>query len=182
MPRSAPAQTAPATGAFELSAAQRGLWFAQQVAGAVSVSIAQYAEIAGAVDIEVLTRAVRQSGREFGSGELRLIETGGVPRQLVDPGLEIEVGIVDLRGESDPPEAARAWMRAEYSTPVDLYADRLVRVALLRLGGQSWFLYSRMHHIVIDGTGAMTMMQRTSEIYDAIRAGEVLPPARAAAL
>ncbi|GAB0103133.1 hypothetical protein JMUB6875_21050 [Nocardia sp. JMUB6875] len=182
MLQAAVGDTGPASEVFELSAAQRGIWFAQQVAGTVPISIAQYVEFSGEVDINILARAVRRAGREFGTGGLRLIENGGVPGQMVDPELDIEVEVVDLRGEADPAEAALAWMRSEYATPVDLYADRLVRVALLRLDTESWFLYSRMHHIVIDGAGAMTMMQRTSEIHDALLAGREVPPARAAAL
>ncbi|WP_233434674.1 non-ribosomal peptide synthetase [Nocardia yamanashiensis] len=172
----------PSTDAFELSAAQRGIWFAQQVAGDTPISIAQYVEFSGDVDIAVLARAVRQAGSEFGTGGLRLVETGGVPCQVVDPGLDIDVELVDLGGRPDADAAARAWMRAEYAAPLDLYADRLIRVVLLRLDEESWFLYSRMHHIVIDGAGAMTMMQRTSEIYDAISSGQEIPVARAAAL
>ncbi|GAB4583049.1 amino acid adenylation domain-containing protein [Nocardia sp. IFM 10818] len=176
------ADAAPLTDAFELSAAQRGIWFAQQVAGTAPISIAQYVEFSGAVDVALLTRAVQQAGREFGTGCVRLIDTGGVPVQVVDPAVEIEVEFVDLRDEPNSAAAALAWMRAEYSAPLNLYTDRLVHVALLRIDEEYWFLYSRMHHIIIDGTGAMTMMQRVSEIYDAMAAGSEIPAARAADL
>ncbi|WP_067813668.1 non-ribosomal peptide synthetase [Nocardia inohanensis] len=182
MLRSAVGENVSTAEAFELSAAQRGIWFAQQVAGATPISIAQYVEFSGDVDIAVLARAVRQAGSEFGTGGLRLIDTGGVPMQVVDPGRDTDVEVIDLCGRRDAKAAARAWMRAEYAQPLDLYTDRLIRVVLLRLDAESWFLYSRMHHIVIDGAGAMTMMQRTSEIYDAISSGTPIPAARAAAL
>ncbi|WP_280419908.1 amino acid adenylation domain-containing protein, partial [Nocardia carnea] len=167
---------------FDLSAAQRGIWFAQQVVGATPISIAQYVEFTGVVDIGALAQAVRRAGREFGTGNVRLIETGGVPTQVVDQTSDVRIELVDLRDEPDSARAAHAWMRAEYSAPLNLYADRLMRVALLRLGAECWFLYSRMHHLIIDGAGAMTMMQRTSEIYDALVEGRDVPAARVAAL
>ena len=37
-------------GPFPLSAAQRGIWFAQHIAGDTPVSIAQYVELPGPVD------------------------------------------------------------------------------------------------------------------------------------
>ncbi|WP_081706131.1 non-ribosomal peptide synthetase [Nocardia sp. CNY236] len=166
-------------GAFSLSAAQRGMWFAQQVAGATPLSIAQYIELNGPIDPTVLARAARQAGREFGTGYLRLIEVDGHPFQLVDTTLDDDLHIVDLRTEPDPEAAAHAWMRAEYEAPMDLTRDRLVCSAVLRLDTNRWFWYSRIHHIVLDGMGALTMVQRTCEIYSALIEDRAPAPATA---
>ncbi|WP_280232583.1 non-ribosomal peptide synthetase [Nocardia cyriacigeorgica] len=169
-------------GAFPLSAAQRGIWFAQHVAGETPISIAQYIELTGPVDTAALAEAARTAGREFGTGFLRLIEVDGHPFQLVDPTLDDGIIELDLRGAPDPAAAAHTWMRAEYSTPLHLTRDRLVRMAMLRLADEHWYWYSRIHHIVLDGMGALTMVQRTAELYDAAIAGEQPPPAKAADL
>ncbi|MFJ1460351.1 amino acid adenylation domain-containing protein [Nocardia sp. N2S4-5] len=166
-------------GAFPLSAAQRGIWFAQHFAGATPISIAQYVEFEGAVDVDLLATAARRAGREFGTGYLRLLEIDGAPYQIVDTALDDRIGTVDLRGEADPEAAALAWMRAEYSAPLDPVTDRLVQVAMLRVGADRWFWYSRMHHIALDGVGALTMMQRTAEIYNCAARGEEIPAGRA---
>ncbi|MGB7362888.1 MAG: hypothetical protein WA931_07605, partial [Rhodococcus sp. (in: high G+C Gram-positive bacteria)] len=71
-------------GAFPLSGAQRGIWFAQQLAGDVPISIAHYVELEGALDLTVLNDSLDRAGREFGSGYLRLIEVDGEPFQYVD--------------------------------------------------------------------------------------------------
>ncbi|RDI54606.1 non-ribosomal peptide synthetase [Nocardia mexicana] len=178
-PEPAPAVSRPPTGAFALSAAQRGIWFAQHFAGDTPISIAQFVEFAGAVDVDALAAAARQAGREFGTGYLRLIEVDGQPYQLVDTELDDHIETIDLRWEPDPEAAARAWMRAEYSAPLDLLTDRLVQVVMLRIGEDRWFWYSRLHHIVLDGVGALTMMQRTAEIYDHAVQGRAVPPGRA---
>uniref|UniRef100_UPI0024546CE9 condensation domain-containing protein n=1 Tax=Nocardia brasiliensis TaxID=37326 RepID=UPI0024546CE9 len=165
-------------GAFPLSAAQRGIWFAQHIAGDTPISIAQYVELRGPIELELLARAARQAGREFGTGYLRLVEVAGQPFQFVDPTLDDNLITLDLRGEPDPEAAAHAWMRAEYNAPLELTRDRLVRVVMLRLAEDRWYWYSRIHHIVLDGMGALTMVQRTGELYNAALAGEGKPPAQ----
>ncbi|WP_327144863.1 non-ribosomal peptide synthetase [Nocardia sp. NBC_01327] len=168
-----------ATSAFALSAAQRGIWFAQQLARDTPISIAQYVEFIGPVDVDLLGRVARQAGREFGTGYLRLIEIDELPWQLVDTTLDDRILTVDLSDAPDPDAAAQAWMRAEYTAPLDLTRDRLCTVAMLRLAEERWFWYSRLHHILLDGVGALTMLQRTSELYNAIAAGREVPEGKA---
>ncbi|MFR9768817.1 amino acid adenylation domain-containing protein [Nocardia sp. SC052] len=166
-------------GAFALSAAQRGIWFAQHVAGDTPISIAQYVELNGPIDLDLLARSARQAGREFGTGYLRLVEVEGHPFQFVDPTLDDSLETLDFRSEPDPEAAAHAWMRAEYEAPLELTRDRLVRIAMLRVGADRWFWYSRIHHIVLDGMGALTMVQRTGELYNAAVEGREASPAKA---
>lgn len=165
--------------AFALSAAQRGIWFAQQLAGDTPVSIAQYVELTGPIDADLLADAARRAGREFGTGYLRLIEIDELPWQLVDTSLDDRTRTVDLSGAPDPEAAAQTWMRAEYTAPLDLTRDRLCTMAMLRLGPDRWYWYSRFHHILLDGVGALTMLQRTSEIYNSTVTGQEVPPGKA---
>ncbi|MEU4341616.1 amino acid adenylation domain-containing protein [Nocardia sp. NPDC023852] len=169
-------------GAFALSAAQRGIWFAQHIAGDTPISIAQYVELTGPINLDLLARAARQTGREFGTGYLRLTEVDGHPFQFVDTTLDDGLETIDFRTEPDPEAAAHAWMRAEYEAPLDLTHDRLVRLAMLRIGANHWFWYSRMHHIVLDGMGALTVVQRTGELYNAAVEGRQPPQPKASDL
>ncbi|MFI1913054.1 amino acid adenylation domain-containing protein [Nocardia sp. NPDC020380] len=166
-------------GSFALSAAQRGIWFAQQLAGDTPISIAQYVEFSGAVDVGLLADAARRAGREFGTGYLRLLEIDELPWQLVDTGLDDHIETIDLTGAPDPEAAAQAWMRAEYTAPLDLTRDRLCMVAMLRVAPERWYWYSRLHHILLDGVGALTMLQRTGEIYNAAIRGDEIPAGKA---
>ncbi|SNT27316.1 non-ribosomal peptide synthetase [Rhodococcoides kyotonense] len=150
---------------FPLSAAQRGIWFAQHLAGDVPISIAQFVEIDGNLDIERLTDAAKTAGREFGTGYLRIVEVDGHPMQTVDPSTPETIPYIDLREESDPIAAARAWMYDEYSSPIDPTRDRLVNMAVLRVDDEQCFWYSRIHHIALDGYGAMTLLKRCAQLY-----------------
>ncbi|NIL78735.1 non-ribosomal peptide synthetase [Rhodococcus sp. B10] len=150
---------------FPLSAAQRGIWFAQHLAGDVPISIAQYVEIHGNLDIERLTTAAKTAGREYGTGYLRIVEVDGHPMQTIDPSTPETMPYFDLRDEADPIAAARAWMYDEYTSPLDPTRDRLVNMAVLRVGDEQSFWYSRIHHIALDGYGAMTLLKRCAELY-----------------
>ncbi|WP_442972550.1 non-ribosomal peptide synthase/polyketide synthase [Rhodococcus sp. JS3073] len=161
---------------FPLSAAQRGMWFAQHLLGDVPIVIAQYVEVGIAdLDIGLLARIGPAALRELGTGLLRIVEWDGEPLQTVDESLGFEMTHLDFRSDPDPRAAALAWMRAECSNPIDLLHDRLIRSAMLRVADDCYFWYSRIHHIALDGFGAMTFMNRAAELYTAAVEGR--PPA-----
>ncbi|SDH30826.1 non-ribosomal peptide synthase domain TIGR01720/amino acid adenylation domain-containing protein [Rhodococcus triatomae] len=162
-----------------MSTAQRGMWFAQQLAGDTPLTIAQFVEVDGYVDVATLSRASSAAGREFGSAFLRLVKVDGEPWQYVDRSLDIGVDHHDFRSADDPEAAAREWMRNEYASPVDLFRDRLVYSAALQLGDRRWFWYCRIHHIAIDGYGAMALMNRIAERYTAAIEGREPTPSKA---
>ncbi|MGV9743694.1 amino acid adenylation domain-containing protein [Rhodococcus zopfii] len=155
------------TAGFPLSAAQRGIWFAQHLLDDVPLTIAQYLDVRGPFDADVFADAAADTARELGTGMLRLYEEDGTPYQVVDDTLEDRITIVDLRGEPDPSAAAIAWMRAEWDAPLDMLRDRLIVCAVLRIDAEHHLVYTRIHHIALDGFGAMTFANRTAERYTA---------------
>ncbi|MGK8501584.1 non-ribosomal peptide synthase/polyketide synthase [Nocardia asiatica] len=167
--------------AFPLSPAQLGIWYAQHVDPQVPINIAQYVDLHGDLDLEVLREALIRASNELGSGFLRIIERDGEPYQYIDYSIpdSDKVYYVDLRGEADPEAAAMAWMRAEYSRPLRLTEDRLMRIAGLQLADDRWFWYLRSHHIALDGFGAVTNVSRIAEHYTAILNGTEAAPAKA---
>ncbi|MFD4179606.1 non-ribosomal peptide synthase/polyketide synthase [Rhodococcus sp. NPDC058514] len=167
---------------FPLSAAQRGIWFAQHLLGDVPIAIAQYVEIVGDLDIEALADAGATAAREMGTGMLRITEVDAEPFQQIDHSLRDRMSHFDFRGDEDPHAAAQAWMRAEYSTPMDLLSDRLIESVTLRVGDDRYYWYSRIHHIALDGFGAMTFMNRTAERYTAAVEGREPAALKASAL
>ncbi|MEH3156192.1 MAG: amino acid adenylation domain-containing protein [Gordonia paraffinivorans] len=167
---------------FDLSAAQRGIWFAQQALGSIPINIAEYVELTGPIDRDALTAACNRIGREAGSGFLRLLDTGDVPRQWVDDARDESIGFHDMSEEADPRAAALEWMRADHSRPLDVLSDRLTIAELFRLGPDHHLWYWRAHHIAMDGFGATAMLSRASEIYRAVVDGREPPPWKGATL
>ncbi|MCO6009315.1 amino acid adenylation domain-containing protein [Actinoallomurus purpureus] len=156
---------------WPLSAAQRGVWYAQLLNPDAPVQVAQYVEIDGPVDSGVFTAAVRACAHEIEAVHVRLVESpapsAGPPEQVLDLA-PVEVPVVDLSGEADPRAAARAWMRADSSAPVDLMAGRLFFNALLRLGDDRHLWYLRCHHLAVDGYSGPLITRRLAEVYTAM--------------
>ncbi|MEU7765667.1 condensation domain-containing protein, partial [Nocardia sp. NPDC049190] len=165
-----------------LSVGQRGLWLAQRLRPDVPICEAQYIELFGDLDVDLLREVTIRAGREFQSGYLRLVEVGGEPHQLFDPSLESAGPVIDLRGEPDPVAAGLQWMRREYTTPLDMARDRLVGSAVVQVGDRHFLLYSRIHHVALDGYAAMMIVNRIAELYTAAVTGSAAEPNRAADL
>ncbi|PVY30572.1 condensation domain-containing protein, partial [Williamsia muralis] len=183
---SAPSPTTPAAGSapFPLTAAQRGIWFAQHLMPHTPIVIANYAEIHGPLDVDLLDDVVRACMHEIDCGMLRLVDIDGEPFQVVDQTLSDRFERIDLRGEDDPELAAQEWIHANYSAPIDLLSDRLIKGAVLRVGDEHYLWYSCIHHIVIDGYGAILFINRAAEMYTANLAGreadtQAVPPLQA---
>ncbi|MFC4604730.1 amino acid adenylation domain-containing protein [Rhodococcus kronopolitis] len=176
------ASQAPAShtsGQFPLSSAQRGMWFAQQAAGDVPLTIAQYIEVEGLLDIDILTETNRIAGKEFGSAYLRLVPADGLPEQVVDRSIDDHVRFLDFSDRDDPVAAAQAWMRQDYGSPLDLFEDRLIVSTVLKLSESHSYWYCRIHHIALDGFGAMAIVNRAAELYTAVVQGRDIEPGHA---
>ncbi|MBF6170990.1 non-ribosomal peptide synthetase [Nocardia blacklockiae] len=155
------------TRSFPLSEAQLGMWRAQHIAPDVPLSVAQYLDIPGDLDIDILDEAIDRCARDLQSVHLRIVEDDGEPSQCVATDLRIRTQAVDLRAERDPRAAALAWMERDSSTPMDALRPPLFESALLRIADAHYFWYAKMHHIAIDGYGAMLIISRIVEWYNA---------------
>ncbi|UOG22948.1 amino acid adenylation domain-containing protein [Gordonia amicalis] len=158
-----------------LTAAQRGMWFAESLSSDYSVNIAQYVDIRhepGGLDVDLLARCCVETGKLVESPYVRLAEIDGVPTQYVDVDFDQHVDILDFRDEENPVRAAMDWMQAEYRQPVDLLHDQLIVIAILQIADDRTFWYNRAHHIIIDGYAALSIMRRTVDRYNALRRGE----------
>ncbi|MCU1640641.1 MAG: tycC 4 [Nocardia sp.] len=161
----------PASEPFPLTPGQLGLWYAQLLDPEVPLNVVNYVDVRGPLEAPVLEQAINAAIHEFESLVVRLVEIDGQPRQFVDLANRFEVPLVDLRGAADPLAAAEAWMRADYTAPVDLLNGSLFASAVLRVSDDHHLWYLRAHHIVIDGFGALTTMMRMTERYNALMSG-----------
>ncbi|NYD51276.1 amino acid adenylation domain-containing protein/non-ribosomal peptide synthase protein (TIGR01720 family) [Actinomadura luteofluorescens] len=160
-----------------LSAAQRSVWYAQQLAPRTPIHIAQYIEIEGPLDHELFDRVARIGAHEVLALNARLVEEDGTVHQILDPDASVSIPLVDLSGEPDPDAAARAWTRERMAEPLPLHGERLFTTALLRLSPDlhRWFI--RAHHIIQDGYCGSLIAHRAAEIYTSLAAGGGYVPA-----
>jgi enterobactin synthetase component F len=147
-----------------LTAAQRGIWFAQQLDPASHAFVtADCVAAPAAVDAERLAAAV---GRALGEAEglhARLGEQDGVPwQELPDGPVGVRVPVLDVAS----PEAAGAWMEADRARPFDLAAGSLSRQAVLRIPGEGVWWYQAIHHLATDAYATSLLLRRAAEHYD----------------
>ncbi|MEU0677657.1 amino acid adenylation domain-containing protein [Streptomyces sp. NPDC006172] len=185
MPRTAPAPLH--EGRLPLLAGQSGIWFDLQLGTpAQHHNVGLCTDIRGPLDIPDFREAVRRTVAETEALRVRFVDGDGDgggaaecgPGQVVeDPEETWDLPVVDVAGE----DAARAWMRDELATPVDVPGGRLFTFALIRVAADRHFYYQRAHHIVLDGHSAALLLRRTADVYTALREGRdpaegALPP------
>ncbi len=163
-----------------LTAAQRGMWFAENMSPDYSVNVCQYLDIRDrdrSLDIELLIRIHDESARELQSAYTRIVDIDGTPMQTVDYSMHFTLEVLDMRTAEDPVAEALEWMNTDYRRPVELLATTsLARSVLIRIEDGRAFWYLRGHHVLLDGYAALNSTLRMVERYNASVAGEDFQP------
>ncbi|NEE47341.1 hypothetical protein G3M55_22385, partial [Streptomyces sp. SID8455] len=176
--------------ALPLTAAQRGLWFAQRLDPAnPSYNIAEYADIRGGMNPDLLRRAVRHTAAEMEALRSTFGERDGIPFQRVhelrpfgeageghpvgeahpvSEHAHISVPLVDLSAYDDPRAEAVRRMTRRLAEPADLTAGPLVGITLFRLSAEHHLFHQQVHHLALDGYGAVLALSRIAEVYTAL--------------
>jgi len=155
-----------------LSAAQRGLWFAQNLSSSDSIfNLAESIEIHGPIDPALFEEALRRAAAEADTVRVRFVEDGEGPRQIVTPVFAGCLPFIDVSGELDPRAEAEDWMMDELTRPVDLLTGPLWTSALFKAAPDRFFWYHRSHHIVMDGYTGGLFARRVATIYTALAGG-----------
>ena len=155
-----------------LSSAQAGVWFADQMdPTGCAFNIGEYLIIDGPVDPASFEAAARQVAGEVQALRIRLERTNGVPKQFVCPATDWTMSVYDLTREACPEEAALAWIRADFTRPLDLLRDPLVMWALFKLGQNRFLWCHRYHHMVMDAVGMSLIVRRMANVYTALADG-----------
>ncbi|MBB3037938.1 non-ribosomal peptide synthetase [Hoyosella altamirensis] len=164
-------------GAFPLTRAQLGVWFAQQLDPSNAIfNTAECVELCGAVEHEALAAAVQDSVNE---AEVLVAEfipdpDGGVSLRPGARSLQA-VERVDLRHHADPWAEAHKWMAADHQQVIDPARELCVRAAILQLAPDHALLYLCIHHVVIDAYGFGLLIRRMAQRYTAVVNGSELP-------
>ncbi|MDH3060702.1 AMP-binding protein, partial [Gordonia alkanivorans] len=165
--------------AIPMTAAQRGIFYAQQLEPDVPLTIDAYIEFRGDtsgsdgapvdIDPEILQRATTLTELETEASMLRLTPTDDAePTLTIDRSRRLVLGTQDFSDAADPRAAALAWIDDHRSKSPDMFSDPLLDTHLLKIGPGHSIWYCRGHHIGYDGYAAMYLMLRVSSHYTAI--------------
>ncbi|WP_407836839.1 amino acid adenylation domain-containing protein [Streptomyces sp. DSM 116496] len=164
--------SAPVDGHWPLSAAQSGMWFAQQLDPDNPIfTWGEYLEIRGEFDTELFETALRAVIGEAETMRARVVTGSGAVGQAVRPDTGLTLRHIDVSEEPDPALAAEQWMRADLSRPMDLEREAAFTQVLFRAAPDRVLWYQRIHHVMIDGFGLSLIVRRVAEVYTALAAG-----------
>ena len=166
------------SGPIPTSFAQQRLWFLDQLdPGNASYNIPTAVRLGGDLDVPALRRAFNEVVRRHEVLRTTFAAEGGVPRQVIAPGLDLAVPIVELEGtpESDREAQSRRLIEEEARRPFDLARGPLLRASLIRLAKREHVILVTMHHIASDGWSIGVLIREVAALYDAFRAGEPSP-------
>ena len=160
-----------------LSFSQRRLWYLQKVDPNLSAyNIPAAFRIRGDLNSAALAQALNDviSRHEVLRSCIREID--GQPSQAVEPGLRIDLPVIDLTHlpvEQSEGEARRL-SEADAQRLYDLRKPPLLRAALLKLTSDEHVLLLNFHHIVADGSSLTIFYRELGRFYDAARVAKKL--------
>ncbi len=157
---------------LSLTAAQRGIWFADRLASDRAAFVtADIVRFPAEVDPERLAAAVTTALGEIPGFFARIGGGDGEPWQEMPQNPDADVPVLDMPDA----EAARRWAEDDSLRPMDPESGPLCRQAVLRIAGGGTWWYQAAHHLVTDGYATSLLFRRVAEIHGA---GDGVPPSR----
>jgi amino acid adenylation domain-containing protein/non-ribosomal peptide synthase protein (TIGR01720 family) len=99
----------------------------------------------------------------------------GVPVQLVHATANMPVQLLDWRNETDPERLYTEFRNKDYEIGFDFETPPLMRLALIRMGEDTYRMVWTFHHLVTDGWGLPVQMRNLFEAYSSRLSGAVAP-------
>ncbi|MDJ0836306.1 MAG: amino acid adenylation domain-containing protein [Acidobacteriota bacterium] len=166
----------PRDGDLPLSFAQRRLWFLDQLEGSASADSAYNMPAAlqldGALCLDLLHGSLQGILNRHEILRTRYEEAGGLPLQIIEPEVRLNLPLIDLVVLDDAPERAQEIAAAEAHRPFDLKTAPMLRCLLIRLQADRHILVATMHHIASDGWSTGLLVNELSTSYRALAAGD----------
>jgi len=175
---SPPVGPAPRDEPLPLSFAQRRLWFLDQLeSGSPVYNCPAAIKLNGALDLDVLGRALSEIVRRHEVLRTRFISVDGTPAQVVAPPepCAIKVVALDGLGPAEREAEAERLTREEARRPFDLAAGPPLRATLLRLSADEHVALFTTHHIVSDAWSVGVLVSEVAALYEALSDGRPSP-------
>ncbi|QIS05594.1 hypothetical protein F5X71_27715 [Nocardia brasiliensis] len=162
----------PVAGELPITRPQEGLWLAQSLAPRLQNVISVVWGVTGPIDSDLMSAALAATETEAGALHVNfeVADWRVVQRRRTD--VVCCPAHYDLSGSEDPERSGRDLVSGILAAPVDLAADQLHRVGLIKIADDRHLLFLAAHHLVIDGYGSMIFIRRVAQIYAALLAGD----------
>ncbi|MEO0947266.1 MAG: amino acid adenylation domain-containing protein, partial [Cyanobacteria bacterium J06641_5] len=153
-----------------LSFAQQRLWFLDRLeGGSAAYNIPGSFRIEGALDIEVMQRAIATLVERHESLRTCFPAQGDSAVQCVVPQLHIPLEVL---AAADLDCSQTDWLIHQSQLPFDLATGPLLRVKLLQVAPTTSILSVVMHHIISDGWSSGVFIREIVALYQSYRTGQ----------
>ncbi len=163
---------------FHLSPMQQGMLFHILYAPNTDVYLGQFSCVLhGDLDAEALGVAWRQTLNRHEVLRASFIwENLDEPLQLIHESVSVPLEQHDWRGVANEEKRERweAFLIGERQRGFDLSTPPLMRLALVRLGADSYGFVWTHHHLLVDGWSGALVLREVFDAYEALRRGEQL--------
>ncbi|MFD3702175.1 amino acid adenylation domain-containing protein [Nocardia sp. NPDC058658] len=159
-----------------LTSIQKELWLAHELSDKPNNCIV-YVDIRAGLKIDRFFDSAHHVLAESESLTVNFVQHADGPMQVQRDIGDWAPTYRDLTDLPDPKSAAFEYMSRERERGFDLELDSLLRVALLKVGAEQYFLSMCFHHIIMDGVGVATWAQRVLDVYAASACETPVAPA-----
>lgn len=180
-PREQPIGRRPPDAAIPLSFEQEQLWFLAKLGRSGSAyNVPLALRLLGAIDIEVLERALESLVRRHDILRTRFPMHGGRPVQVIDPPGGHLLLREDLSDAEDAEREVKARVTQEMLHEFDVENGPLFRASLIRVAHEEHVLCLNVHHIISDDGTQGILLGELSQLYVAMKDRRIasLEPAR----
>lgn len=152
-----------------LSPAQERLWFLDQLNPDSPVyNMPVIIKLEGNLEFDNLERAVRQTMLRHEILRTKIVVEKGIPQQTIAPDLsEFTINFEDVSDKEFREIEAERLTSIDARTPFDLSRDLPIRVRVLKLAEDKYWLYLNIHHLAGDGWSLNILAKELTEIYNA---------------
>ncbi|MBV9773708.1 MAG: amino acid adenylation domain-containing protein, partial [Gemmatimonadetes bacterium] len=156
-----------------LSFGQQRLWVVDRLEpGSAAYNMAGALRLRGALDTGALRSSLDALVRRHETLRTTFAERDGAPVQVIHAPAPVPLVELDLRDLPDAEREAEGLAGAEALLPFDLERGPLLRVVLLRLGGEDHVLCFTLHHVIADGWSLDVLTREFGALYAAFARGE----------
>jgi thioesterase domain-containing protein/acyl carrier protein/NRPS condensation-like uncharacterized protein len=173
-----PIKPVPRSGDLPVSFAQERLWFLDQLQPGSSIHNMRFAfRLKGLLNVAVLEKSIKEIVLRHEILRTTFPSVDGQPVQSISPEIDLKLPVVDLRKlpETEREVEAQRLAIEEAEQPFDLTQGSLMRVKLLRLAEEEYWLLRTVHHIVFDGWSYRIFMRELAILYEAFSTGNPSP-------
>ncbi|ORV90145.1 hypothetical protein AWC11_12610 [Mycobacterium interjectum] len=163
--------------ALPLTRGQLDIWLAQETGhSGTEWQLGVLVRFDGAVDRELLARAIRHVMREAEPARAAVFEADGQVFQRAIDDADFELAFHDLSDTRHPVQEARRMALSIQHTPMPP-SGPLFNFTLFQTWSDEFYLFGCFHHIIVDGAGITLIANRIATVYAAIVSNAPIPPA-----